>query len=96
MSLEETRVGDPNGTGKLDLHRDVEERVLRDIPPSGTRDSSERPGQSIVEMALAARDTCLLRSIAAQRKGLTDQQRRALLFVADLLDLAVARHPDQA
>ncbi len=87
MSIEKTRVGDPNGTGKLDLHRDLEERVLRDTPPSGTRDSSDRPGKSIVEMALAARDTGLLRSIAAQRKGLTDEQRRALLLVADLLDL---------
>ncbi len=87
MSIEKTRGGDPNGTGKLDLHRDLEERVRREIPPSSTRDSCNRPGKSIVEMVLVARDTGLLRSIAAQRKGLTDQQRRALLLVADLLDL---------
>ncbi len=47
---------------------------------------SPKPGQSIIELALAARDTALLRKIATERKGLTDQQRQALLLVADMLD----------
>ena len=48
----------------------------------------EKPGQETIEAALAARDTALLRRIAAERKGLTDQQRHALTLVADLLDRA--------
>ncbi len=52
---------------------------------------SPKPGQSIIELALAARDTALLRKIATERKGLTDQQRQALLLVADLLDGAIKK-----
>ncbi len=55
-----------------------------------------KPGQSVIEMALAARDTGLLRKIAAERKGLTDQQRQALMLVADLLDRAADRRGGQA
>lgn len=51
-------------------------------------DFAEKPGQTTIEAALAARDTGLLRKIAAERKGLTDQQRNALTLVADLLDRA--------
>ncbi len=54
-------------------------------------DSAEKPGQSTIEAALAARDTALLRKIAAERKGLTDQQRKALLFLAEMLDYAASR-----
>ncbi len=50
-----------------------------------------KPGQSIIELALVARDTSLLRKIAAERKGLTDEQRQALMLVADLLDGADKR-----
>ena len=58
--------------------------------------SSDKPGQSTIEAALAAGDTALLRKLASERKGLTDQQRSALLLVADLLDRAGSRHPGQA
>ncbi len=51
-------------------------------------ESSERPGQSTIEAALATRDTALLRKIAAERKGLTEQQRQALFFIAEMLDFA--------
>ncbi len=56
--------------------------------------ASPKPGQSIIELALAARDTGLLRKIAAERKGLTDQQRQALMLVADLLELAADKRAD--
>jgi len=59
-------------------------------------DSSSRPGQNTIEAALAARDTSLLRKIAAERKGLTDQQRDALKLVADLLDRAADKRGGQA
>ncbi len=55
-----------------------------------------KPGQSIVELALAARDTALLRKIATERKGLTDQQRQALLLMADMLDQAEHKGAGQA
>ncbi len=87
MSIEKRRVGDPSDAAKLDLHREVEERLLKDVSPA----VQDRPGKSIVQMAIAARDTHLLRSIAAERKGLTDQQRRVLLLVADLLDHEAAK-----
>ncbi len=57
---------------------------------------SPKPGQSIIELAFAARDTGLLRKIAAERKGLTDQQRQALMLVADLLDRAADKRGGQA
>jgi len=59
-------------------------------------DSPHKPGQSTIEAALAARDTGLLRKIAAERKGLTDQQRNALLLVADLLERAADKRGGQA
>lgn len=59
-------------------------------------ESRDKPGQGIIETALAARDTSLLRQIAKKRKGLTDQQRQALLLVADLLDRAVDKRGGQA
>ncbi len=83
MSVKKRRVEDPSDTGKLDVFRDLEERVLRDSPPLPPEDT---PGRSIIEAALADRDTTLLRKIAAERKGLTDQQRRGLLLLAELLD----------
>lgn len=55
-----------------------------------------KPGQSIVEAALKARDTRLLRQIAAERKGLSEQQRQALLLVADLLDRAADKRGGEA
>ncbi len=55
-----------------------------------------KPGQSTIEAALAARDTALLRTIAMHRKGLMDDQRRALLLIADLLDHAAKRSADHA
>lgn len=58
-------------------------------------DSPDKPGQSSIEAALASRDTGLLRKIAAERKGLTEQQRNALSLVADLLDRAAGRRTDQ-
>ncbi len=71
--------------------------MFHDIPPQmpAAAHLPDKPGKSIIEAALAARDTRLLRNIAAERKGLTDQQRTVLLFVADLLDRAAARHSDQ-
>jgi hypothetical protein len=59
-------------------------------------DSSDKPGRHSIEAALASRDTGLLRKIAAERKGLTDQQRNALLLVADLLDRAADKRGGQA
>ncbi len=58
--------------------------------------ASPKPGQSIIELAFAARDTDLIRKIATERKGLTDQQRQALLLLADLLDWAAERCSGQA
>ncbi len=57
----------------------------------GANHAPDIPGRTIIEAALADRDTGLLRKIAAERKGLTDQQRRALLLVADLLDDAATK-----
>jgi hypothetical protein len=59
-------------------------------------DFGNKPGQSTIETALAARDTGLLRKIAAERKGLTEQQRNALTLVADLLDRAADKRGGQA
>ncbi len=59
------------------------------------KDPWEKPGQSTIAAALAARDTTLLRKIAAERKGLTEQQRQALLFLAEMLDCAANRKPDR-
>lgn len=59
-------------------------------------DSRDKPGQGIIEAALAARDTGLLRKIAAERKGLTEQQRQALTLVADLLDRAADKRGGHA
>ena len=55
-----------------------------------------KPGQSIIESALAARDSALLRKIAAERMGLTDEQRNALKLMADLLDRSTDKHGGQA
>ncbi len=55
-----------------------------------------KPGQGIVESALAARDSNLLRKIAVERKGLTEEQRNALKLVADLLDRATDKRGGQA
>jgi hypothetical protein len=41
--------------------------------------------------ALADRDTRLLRNIAAGQKGLSNQQRQALLLMADIFDRAAGR-----
>ncbi len=90
MSVKKRRVDDPSDTGKIDVFTDLEERVLADVPPQEP-DAQERPGSSVIEAALADRDTVLLRKIASARKGLTDEQRRALLLVADLLDRAEKR-----
>ncbi|HYX67785.1 MAG TPA: hypothetical protein VE825_01525 [Terriglobales bacterium] len=57
---------------------------------------ANKPGHSIIEQALAARDTGLLRQIAAERKGLNEQQRQALMLVADLLDRAADKRGGQA
>ncbi len=88
MSVKKRRVNDPGDTGKIDVFRDLEERVLKEFPepPPGASGFADQPGRSIVEAALASRDVALLRGIAAERKGLTDQQRSALLLVADLLE----------
>ncbi len=43
-----------------------------------------------VPQAIASGDTTLLRKIAMARKSLTDQQRQALIFMADLLDRPAA------
>jgi hypothetical protein len=88
MPAKKRSFDDPNEPGKLEVYRDLEERVFNDaLSHSATENHSpDKPGKSIIEAALAERDTGLLRKIAAERKGLTDQQRRALLLVADLLD----------
>ncbi len=52
---------------------------------------SPTPGQNTIEAAFLARNSGLLREIAAERKGLTDQQRNALKLLADLIDRAVER-----
>lgn len=57
---------------------------------------ANKPGQSIIEAALVSRDTALLRKIADERKGLSDQQRNALRLVADLLDRATDKRGGQA
>ena len=59
-------------------------------------ESSDKPGQSLIEAALTSRDTGLLRKIATERKGLTEQQRNALILVADLLDRAADKRGGQA
>ncbi len=87
MPVKKRTHDDPNESGKLDVYRDLEERVLKDAPANAPP-ADGQPGRSIIEGALAARDTQLLRAIAAERKGLTDQQRQALLLVADILDHA--------
>jgi hypothetical protein len=87
MPAKKRSLDDPNESGKLDVYRDLEERVLKDAP-ANSHPLDGQPGQSIIESALAARDTHLLRAIAAERKGLTDQQRHALLLIADILDHA--------
>lgn len=46
----------------------------------------DTPGRHIVESAIATQDGSLLRKIALERKDLNNQQRDALLLVADLLD----------
>jgi hypothetical protein len=85
MSVKKRRFDDPSDTGKLDVYRDLEERVLSDAPDTsaGVHDA---PGRTLIEAAIAERDTGLLRKIAAERKGLNDEQRRALLLLADLLE----------
>ncbi len=93
MPAKKRRVDDLSDTGQLDVYRDLEERVFKDSSPEAATANHEpdKPGKSIIQAALAERDTGLLRKIAAERKGLTDQQRQALLLVADLLDGYVAR-----
>jgi len=53
----------------------------------------ETPGRHIVESAITTRDAGLLRKVARERKGLNNQQRDALLLVADLLDGAMQTPP---
>jgi hypothetical protein len=57
---------------------------------------SDKPGRSTIDAALAARDTGLLRKIATDRKGLTEEQRSALMLVADLLDRAADKRGGNA
>ncbi len=71
MPAKKRSLDDPNESGKLDVYRDLEERVLKDAPAKSV-ESDGQPGRSIIEGALTARDTHLLRAIAAERKGLTD------------------------
>lgn len=54
---------------------------------------TDKPGRHIVESAITTRDAGLLRTVAMERKDLNNQQRDALLLVADLLDGAL-RTPD--
>jgi hypothetical protein len=82
MSVKKRKIDDPGDTGKLDVYDDLQERLFQDLSPS---DSQDKPGRSIIHAAIVSRDTALLRTIAAERKGLTDEQRRALLLLADLL-----------
>ena len=56
----------------------------------------DKPGQSTIEAALETRDSGLLRKIALERKGLTDEQRNALTLVADLLDRAADKRGGHA
>ncbi len=58
--------------------------------------ASPKSDQGIIELAIAARDSTLLRKIAVGREGLTDQQRQALALMADLLDRAADKHGGQA
>ncbi len=90
MSVKKRSLSDPSESGKIDVYSDLDERVLKDAAASAP-DSGERPGQSIIQTAVETRDTALLRKIAAERKGLTDRQRQALLLVADLLDRAIKK-----
>lgn len=94
MTVNKKRVGDRSDAAKLDLNQDLEERVFSDLPSQtlAAIHLPDEPGKSIIESALADRDTRLLRDIAAERKGLTDQQRRALLLVADFLDQSGDKH----
>ncbi len=55
-----------------------------------------KPDQDIIELAIAARDSTLLRKIALGREGLTGQQRQALALMAALLDRAADKHGGQA
>lgn len=87
MTVSKRSPDDPSDTGKIEVYRDLEERVLKDAPDNAPG-SDGRPGKSIIEAAFVSRDTRLLRAIAAERKGLTDQERQALLLLADLLDRA--------
>ncbi len=84
MSVKKRRVDDPSDTGKLDVYRDLEERLFKAFP-SQNISSDDMPGRSIIEGAISDHDALLLRKIAAERKGFNDDQRRALLLLADLL-----------
>lgn len=88
MPVDNRRSDDGPDAGKFDVHEDLEARVLKDAPAAEAGAGDGKPGRSIIEGALAARDTHLLRAIASERKGLTDEQRQALLLVADILDHA--------
>lgn len=94
MAVRKTSPEDPSDTGKIEVYRDLEERVLKDAP-SNQAGPDGRPGKSIIEAAVTAGDTHLLRAIASERKGLSDQQRQALLLLADLLDRTTHRRHGQ-
>ncbi len=85
MSVKKRSTAHPSETGKMDVYRDAEERVLSGAPQNRA-DSGGLPVESIIEAALKASNTGLLRAIAGERRGLTDKQRQALLLVADILD----------
>ncbi len=83
MAVKKMPLHDPSNMGKLDVYRDLEERVLKDV---AGENGHEVPGRSIIEAAIEEKDTALLRKIAAERKGLRDGQRRGLLLIADLIE----------
>ncbi len=98
MPVQKRRSDDRTETGKSDVYRDLEERVFKDSSSEAAtaNHAPDKPGKSIIEAALAERDTGLLRKIAAERRGLTDQQRKALLLLADLLDGAAKQRAAHA
>lgn len=43
MNVKKRRPDDPSDTGKFDVYRDLEERVLKDVPP---QEDAPAPGEA--------------------------------------------------
>lgn len=45
MNVKKRRPDDPSDTGKFDVYRDLEERVLKDVPAKKPARSADEPEQ---------------------------------------------------